>query len=163
MIATYDDFFRAHYDDIVAGVQATGATFDVAADASQEAFIRAYPRWWRIRRYRNPAAWVQRVAINVRRDIERSERRRGPLVATIEVEQQVDNADHTFVGEAVATLPPQQQRAVEAFYTDGLSTGETADIMGISPGAVRFHLTQARHNLRPMLANEMHGIHAEEN
>ena len=53
---------------------------------------------------------------------------------------------------AVGTLPPQQQAAVRAVYGDGMTAVETADHMGISAGAVRFHLNQARSSLRPMLS-----------
>lgn len=161
---TFEDFFRSHYAGIEAGVRSTGATAEVAADAAQEAFVRAYPRWWRISRYRNPAAWVQRVAINVRRDIERSERRRSTLIDAIEVEQRLDPTaasatQHRHELEAlpdvVEKLPRQQQRAVRAYYGDDLSTTEAAASMGISPGAVRFHLSEARAALRPLLATEL--------
>ena len=34
-------------------------------DLVQEAFIRAWKRWDRIRRYDDPVAWVRRVAWNL--------------------------------------------------------------------------------------------------
>ena len=86
MATTFDDFFRSNYDDVLRGVRASGATDEVAADATQEAFIRAFPRWWRLRRYQNPAAWVQRVAINVCRDLVRSQKRYERVLSDFEVE-----------------------------------------------------------------------------
>ncbi len=152
---TFEEFFKQHYDAVEAGVRGSGARPDVAAEATQEAFVRAYPRWWRLCRYRNPAAWVQRVAINVRRDLERSDRRRLGA-GSIEVHARVDAETDDRVDAAVASLPPQQERAIRAYYHEGLSTRETAERLGISNGAVRFHLHEGRSRLRPMLANDVH-------
>jgi RNA polymerase sigma-70 factor (ECF subfamily) len=157
---TFEDFFKQHYDAVEAGVRGSGARPDVAAEATQEAFVRAYPRWWRLSRYQNPAAWVQRVAINVRRDLERSDKRRQAIVASIEVDNPATPAVDARVDSAVSSLPTQQQRAIRAYYNEGLSTSEAADQLGISAGAIRFHLSQARASLRPMLATDNQGQEA---
>lgn len=157
---TFEEFFKLHYDAVEAGVRGSGARPDVAAEATQEAFVRAYPRWWRLCRYRNPAAWVQRVAINVRRDVERSDRRRAAIVGSVEVEVGIEPENDDRVDAAVSNLPPQQERAVRAYYHDGLTTNEAAERLGISSGAVRFHLHQARTSLRPMLATDTNGQEA---
>ncbi len=149
----YERFFKANYGEVQRRLRAAGATPDVAAEATQEAFARAYQRWWRIGRYRNPAAWVQRVAGNCRIDMERRERRESSLVRPVDVvAATVDDGLDPDIEAAVGTLPPQQQAAVRAVYGDGMTAVETADHMGISAGAVRFHLNQARTSLRPMLS-----------
>ncbi len=157
---TFDDFFRANYDDVECGVRASGVTDDVAAEAAQEAFIRAYPRWWRLSHYRNPAAWVQRVAINVSRDLLRQQKRYERALTEIEVEAQLEPGETPDLGFAMAELPERQREALEAYYHDGLSTTEAAEEMGISPGAVRSHLSEARASLRPVLVT--HGYGQEE-
>lgn len=153
-MGTFEDFFKANYLDVERRVLAAGASADTAAEATQEAFTRAYQRWWRLSHYGNPAAWVQRVALNHRIDLERRAGRQSRLVAAIAVESTGEVAPDTRVSDAVDELSPQQQAAVKAFYGAGMTTAEAADEMGISPGAVRFHLTQARRNLRPLLATE---------
>jgi RNA polymerase sigma-70 factor (ECF subfamily) len=157
---TFEEFFKEHYTAVEAGVRASGARPDVAAEATQEAFVRAYPRWWRVALYRNPAAWVQRVAINVGRDLARSDKRRQAVVGSIEVEEDSPPVDGERFESAVSKLPPQQEKAVRAFYQDDLTTEETARRLGISPGAVRFHLSRARAGLRPLLASDTNGQEA---
>lgn len=162
MSDTFERFFKANYRDVERRVLSAGASFDIASEATQEAFTRAYQRWWRLSHYRNPAAWVQKVALNHRIDIERHHGRQARVVTAIEVsplETEADGSD-SRVSEAVESLPPQQQAAVQAFYHDGLTTEEAAEQMGISSGAVRFHLSQARNRLRPMLAPDTAGQEA---
>lgn len=157
MSGTFEDFFKRNYREVERRVCTAGASPDVASEATQEAFTRAYQRWWRLSRYQNPAAWVQKVALNHRIDIERRQRRQSELVTAFVVESG-DNEPHDHrVDTAVDALPPQQQAAVRAFYNEGLSTEEAAAEMGITSGAVRFHLTQARRNLRPLLSRSTAG------
>ena len=50
---------------------------------------------------------------------------------------------------------PDQQRAVAAlFYLEDVSVSEIAKTLGISTGAVKFHLNRARTNLRVLLEAE---------
>ena len=51
----------------------------------------------------------------------------------------------------LAHLPPQQRIAAALFYVDDLSVGEVAHAMGLSDGAVKYHLHAARATLRGAL------------
>jgi len=149
---TFDDFFRQNYDDVVHNLARAGCSVDVAGDCSQEAFIRAYARWWRVGRMQNPAAWVQRVANNIRIDLERGRRRHQGALAAITFES-VDEQPQPDpdMEHALGALPGQQREAVDFYYGHGYSTDEGAAAMGISPGAFRYHLHRARRSLRSML------------
>ena len=57
------------------------------------------------------------------------------------------------VREAVATLAPGQRAAVLAFYWQGLTHAESALELGITVGAVKARLHQARGALAPQLAS----------
>ena len=60
----------------------------------------------------------------------------------------------------MAELSDRQREALEAYYHDGMSTAEAAEAMGISAGAVRFHLSEARSSLRPVLVTHGYGQEA---
>ncbi|MFV2039868.1 MAG: RNA polymerase sigma factor [Acidimicrobiales bacterium] len=154
MSATFEIFFKDNYREVEQRVRSAGASPDTAGEATQEAFTRAYQRWWRLSHYNNPAAWVQKVALNHRIDLERRTNRQTRLITTLQVEASPEPSTDSRVDAAVAALPPQQHAAVQAFYNEGLSTAEAAEQMGITSGAVRFHLNQARTRLRPMLATD---------
>ena len=55
--------FRAHYDRLVRTLAVVCGDAELAADAVQEAFIRAHGRWRSIRHYEDPVGWVRRVAL----------------------------------------------------------------------------------------------------
>jgi hypothetical protein len=64
----FDDLFRALYDRLVRSLTVACGDREQAADAVQEAFVKAHVRWRRIGRYDDPIGWVRRVAINQLRD-----------------------------------------------------------------------------------------------
>jgi RNA polymerase sigma-70 factor (ECF subfamily) len=160
MAREFDRFFRENYDTTVRGLILDGTRADDAHDAAQEAYVRAFARWWRVGHYREPAGWVRRVAVNVTRDQHRrlmTHEKAMPKLATTQVLDGLDSG--TDLGgpldEALDQLPPQQRQAVDLYYGAGFSTEEAAHRMGISPGAVRFHLSRARQTLKPRMAERI--------
>ncbi len=152
MARDFDRFFRENYDTTVRGLILDGTIAEDAHDAAQEAYVRAYARWWRVGHYREPVAWVRRVAVNVTRDQHRQavvrENALPKLVGdtTVPAPAEPDDLD-----SALDLLPPQQRQAVDLYYYAGFSTDEAANRMGISPGAFRFHLSRARRTLKPRM------------
>jgi RNA polymerase sigma-70 factor, ECF subfamily len=152
--ADFDETFRAHYDPIVRSLAVACGDREVAADAVQDAFTRAYVRWRRISRYEDPAGWVRHVALNRLRDhFRKSERgvragerlgRQTPMSVAAPDEPHEPAAGLTA---AVAELPRQQRIAVALFYVEQLSVREVADAMNLSEGAVKYHLHAARTRL----------------
>lgn len=159
MARNFDDFFRESYDLTVKGLELDGTRSDDAHDAAQEAYVRAYARWWRVGHYKEPAAWVRRVAVNVVRDQHRHRTVRENTMPKLAAEPQAVPAhgDDSIEGldEALALLPAQQRKAVDLYYGAGFSTEEAANRMGISPGAFRFHLSRARRSLKPRMAEKL--------
>ena len=157
----FDRFFVKHYDGLVASLTVITGDRQRADDCVQEAFIRAYARWRRVRRYDNPATWVRRVAINLSRDAKRSEtrRRRREDRQAGEVMTATPSHEAGLIGdiEVVALLQalPRQQRTVAAlFYVEDISLADIAESLDITTGAVKFHLSKARERLRAILEAE---------
>src|SRR5258707_1109426 len=113
----FDEMFRRHYEPMVRALGLGCGDFEAAGDAVQEAFIKAYARWRKIRRYESPAGWVRHVALNRLRDhfrrLERGDRayrrfeagRDNPVVVPSELAGQELVAD-------LAALPRQQRIAL---------------------------------------------------
>lgn len=155
----FDAFFDHHYPAMIRSLTLITGDADVAADAVQDAFIRAYARWSRVRRYDRPDAWVRRVAINRSRDHFRAARRRRGYEDAAAVPEGVDSAesrrdDADAVRVALAALPRQQRIAVTLYYLEGLDVAAVADSMNLSPGAVKFHLSKGRERLAPLLVED---------
>ncbi|MGZ0219981.1 MAG: sigma-70 family RNA polymerase sigma factor [Acidimicrobiales bacterium] len=124
----------------------------LSADALQDSYQRAYVRWKKISRYDAPAAWVRHVAINRSRDMIRSNDRRlrneeRAAGSHIVVDEQ---SDDSLFG-LLLPLPERQRTAMALHYLEDLSVEQVADEMGISSGAVKYHLNQGRGKIRPIL------------
>ena len=142
--------FNLHYARLVRSLTVICGNSEEAADAVQEAFVKAHLKWRKISTYDDPVGWIRRVAINKVRDGHRSKVRRDRAVermghqATLTSEQPAIDE----VAELLSTLPKQQRAAAAMFYVEQLSVLEIADALEISEGAVKFHLHQARQKLR---------------
>jgi RNA polymerase sigma-70 factor, ECF subfamily len=157
--AGFDEVFRSHYPRLVRALTVACGDPEVAADAVQDAFLRAHLRWKQLVRHGDPVVWVRRVAINAMRDHFRHQSRGAKMLAVLASDPQWVEGP-TPSGEALvllSTLPPQQRLALSLYYLEGLSVTEVAGAMGVSVGAVKFHMNQGRERLRPALVEAGHG------
>ena len=146
----FESWYRREHPKVVAALTWVAGDAHVAADATDEAFARAYADWRRVGRMASPGGWVYRVALNV-------VRRRMRRVA---VEQRVvtpppevaDAVDHE-IWSIVRQLPERQRVAVVLRYLLDLPEQEVASAMGISRGTVASALGAARRRLAAWLTD----------
>jgi RNA polymerase sigma-70 factor (ECF subfamily) len=128
---------------------------DVSADdALQEAFTKAALSWKVISGYEDPAGWVRHVAVRRMLDERRSSRRKRAAIERLNARLPAFTADPDAsldLATAIGELPAQQRVALSLVNIGGLTTKQTGEAMGISAGAVRFHLHEARTRLRKRL------------
>ncbi len=157
----FDRFFLTHYDGLLRSLTAITGDRERANDCVQEAFIRAFSRWRRIRRYDNPVTWVRRVAIHLSRDVHRSETRRRrredldqPLTLASMPSPESRVVDDIGLVDLLGQLTPQQRTVAALFYVEDISVAEIASSLSLSTGAVKFHLHKARTSLKALLESE---------
>ena len=128
----------------------------MAADAVQEAFVKAHLKWRKIGGYDDPIGWVRRVAINQIHDAHRRHERKNRALRRLA--SQGDGRHRTSRARRVRTpaggAPTQQRAATALFYVDGLSIAEIAVALDIAEGSVKSHLHDARRRLKPLLEGE---------
>ena len=131
---------------------------ELASDAVQEASIAAMTGLDRLRSPERFGAWFCGITLHVARRWAGQLRSELPWAATdlacplpgpAEAAERADIAAR--VRGAIALLADGQARAVRMFYLQGLSHREVATELGISPGAVKARLHQARVALAPRL------------
>jgi RNA polymerase sigma-70 factor (ECF subfamily) len=128
---------------------ATGRS-DIADDATQEAFEKAYTRWSRLQKHEWTGGWVTTTALNVaKRRLKRAgvEQRS----ADAEIGSVGEGAERVDVATALRALPFRQRQATILYYWADLPVAAIAELMGLTEGAVRAHLAHARRALRPDL------------
>jgi RNA polymerase sigma-70 factor (ECF subfamily) len=155
-VSQFDALFADHYARLVRALTLVAGDREVAADAVQEAFVRAHLRWRKIGRYDDPIGWVRRVAINQIRDAHRRHERKSRALRRLAsrettVAHPVEPDDF---GRLLAALPTQQRAATALYYVDRLSIAEIAIALGIAEGSVKSHLHDARRRLKALLEGE---------
>ena len=135
---------------------------NLAEDAAQEAFVRA---WQKLSRYRPQAPfrnWVYRIATNAALDVLRRQRETVELDSVV-LPAPADNPEAAIIGRergervrrAVLALPDAGRAVLILREYEGLSYREIADTLNIPLGTVMSRLSYARTQLRQMLAAEV--------
>lgn len=154
------ELLRRHWGTAVLLAERVLGSPDLARDAVQEAAIAAMTDVERLRSPDRFGAWFCGIALNVSRKWLRQLRSEVPgphadlQSVALDPAEAAEIADTAArVRRAIAALADGQQDAVRLFYLQGLSHREVADELGISVGAVKARLHQARAALAPRLAS----------
>jgi RNA polymerase sigma factor (sigma-70 family) len=155
----FDAWYMREHPRVVSALAVVTGRPDVAADAADEAFVRACERWGRVGRLDAPGGWVHTTALNVaRRQLRRTAQERR-LVRGIVVRPAAgppaDAAPDGWspaVWEALLALPARERQAVALRYVGDLPVAEVAGVMGVAVGTVTAALHHARGRLAARLA-----------
>jgi RNA polymerase sigma-70 factor, ECF subfamily len=157
-VGSFEDFFRSHHQRLVRVLYLSTGDRHEAEDVAQESFVRVYERWSRVRGTENPAGYLYRVALNVRRSRLRRLRVAARKAFTLQPlpppDDQAEADDRVSVRRALAGLPDGQREAVVLIEWLGMTDTEAAEVLGVSPGTVRTRLHRARTALRRELRGD---------
>ncbi len=128
-----------------------------AQDAAQEVFLRLFRNTGRIEG--DPKAWLYRVTVNVCND----HYRKRLLVCEVD-ENRADPAPDPeralthderkrLLMEGLAILSERERTCVVLRDIEGLSTAETAAVLGVEEGTVRSHISTGRVKLARYVRN----------
>ncbi len=162
----FSELVRRHRQGVVNVVYRMCGKPELAEEAAQEAFIRA----WRNLGHYNPRfafrSWVYRMALNAALDALRGERAESDLGALRPEEEPsgpeseepetalVQKERVKLVQQAVLSLPPECRAALILREYEGLSYQEMAEALDIPLGTVMSRLNYARSLLRRDLVRQ---------
>ena len=142
---------------------------ELAADATQDAFIKAFQR---LDQYRGGSfkAWLLRIVTNTCYDVLRARRRRPTVPLESDDDENdpeydsrlIDNSERpdvfvmrqelaAVIQVAIGELPPDQRTTLVLADIEGMDYQEIADTMDTALGTVKSRLSRARAKLRDML------------
>lgn len=158
--SAFESLYRREFPRLAS---ALGSAFgrSAAADAVQEAFIRAGLRWGRVGQLTDPAGWVRHVAVNLLRNEVRDRRRRSRILQRESASRGSlarFSEPQVLMSGLIQSLPHSQRACVALYYVSDYSVREVAEALGVSEGAVKRYLSDARAALRK--GSDHDGIHS---
>jgi RNA polymerase sigma-70 factor (ECF subfamily) len=160
--AFVETLFAKHHGEIYAYLMRMMRDPEVAADMTQDAFVKAYKNYASLEKPENARAWLYQIAHRVALDEIRRRKIIRFLPWTGESRGAAPSAEHLvmegrFSGDmqrALARIPERQRAALLLAELHDLTGLELADALGVSHVAARALLTRARESLRQALAAE---------
>ena len=154
--------FARHHTEIYAYLLRMLREPELAADLTQDAFIKAYRNYETLERQENARAWLYQIAHRVALDEIRRRKIVRFLPWTGESPGSAPSAEHLVMDahlsgdmqRALARIPERQRAALLLAELHDLTGLELAAALGVSHVAARALLTRARESLRQALASE---------
>lgn len=132
---------------------------DLAAEATQQTFIKAWRAAGSYDPKRRFAPWIYAIARRTSIDIWRAERRRQPLVSSAEAEAAelppgIEQTWEMFeVRAALDVLSDEERSVVELTHYEGYTHTEAAEVLGVSVGTVKSRSHRAHRRLAEALSH----------
>ena len=173
--AAFDDLMRETEPRVLAIGWRLLGTRDLARDAAQETFLRAYRYLARFRTDRDFEAWICRIAVNACRDLHRRNRSGAPLApvsyeterdagrvpepssGAISEDSLLENERRRIVLEAIAELPPREKAALVLRDIEGMTSDRAAEVLGSTAGTIRSQVAAARVKVKRALEARLGG------
>ncbi len=156
MIEDFDDWYAELRPSMTSALVAWCGDPSVAAEALDEAFVRAIERWDRVRAMDEPTGWLWRTATNVGRRRMRRQGLEGRAFRRHSSGRSAEEAgptgDDVDLRRALMTLTERQRTVVVLHYIADLPVREVGLLLGIAEGTVGATLHRARALLAVQLA-----------
>ena len=149
--ADFESFYKVQYPHVYRAVYLATGNPDAAFDATQEAFKRAYARWWRLSKHDWAGGWVMTTALNASKRSHRVSAQEALGERAPEADRSGPDPARVDLATALRRLPARQRTATVLYYLGDHPLPTIANVMGVSEGTVKAHLAQARKKLRDAL------------
>lgn len=152
----FAEFFQAEHRRLFGTLCLIARDRGEAEELMQEAFLKVWERWDRVREADSPSGYLYQTAFNILRSrYRRAARaaRRGLVPAPQPDELAAIEDRHVLLG-ALRRLPARQRAAVVLTELMDLPSEEAARVLRVRPVTVRVLASQGRERLRRMLGAE---------
>jgi RNA polymerase sigma factor (sigma-70 family) len=146
----FEAFYLAHRVRVFRALVMVTRDAHAAEEVAQDAFVRIWERWDRVRGMENPTGYLYRTALNgwfqVHRRAVRAARRIANPAGVVDPLEVVEDRD--ALARRLLELPGRQRTALVLTEYLGLDSAEAGSVLGIRPGTVRRLASKGRAALR---------------
>jgi RNA polymerase sigma-70 factor (ECF subfamily) len=170
-IEAFEEIFKKTNKQIYNFLLHLSSDNELAADLTQETFIRAFKSLKSLKSSKALVSWLHRIALNLYRDEMKKSRIHAESIDqnyseddenndTMEIEDWTNNpariiADkelRNVIGDAIASLPEIHRTAVVMHHIEGMAIDDIAKALKVKDGTIMSRLARARETLRSKLA-----------
>jgi RNA polymerase sigma factor (sigma-70 family) len=144
----FEEFFRSEHARLFGAMFVLTRNAHEAEELMQQAFVKVWERWERVRNMNDPSGYLYRTAMNefrsgYRRAVRTARRTlrreaRDPLA-------DVESRDEAL--RALAAVTPRQRMALVLTEVLGYDAAEAAAILGVEPGSLRMLVSRGKARL----------------
>ena len=165
--AAFTQVYEAHYPRCFGFFRSRVLDTNIAADLTQEAFLRAYGAMPRFDESRRIDSWLMGICRNVLREYVRREQRRREIPwaqLCLEVAEMASDNDGEHVDmmphlpDCISQLAPKTETVLRAHYFEGKTLSVVAADMRQSLSAVKMTLLRARRALKTCIRQKLQGL-----
>jgi RNA polymerase sigma-70 factor (ECF subfamily) len=159
-LLAFEAFFREHQQPIFGYLWRMTGDEQAAYDLSQEAFLRAWRHFDRIRAYDLPGGWLFRVATNLAlKHLRHSRVVAGLVVTSVDAASALDAgatspdpaarlAEDDLVRDVLLDLAPRPRAVLVLHDAYGFTAAEIASMLAMTHAAAKMMLSRAREQFR---------------
>jgi RNA polymerase sigma-70 factor (sigma-E family) len=147
-------FFTENYESMVKLATAILKDNSQAEDLVQEAFVKTFSAWWRIKKKDSAIFYLRKCVINLSyshfRKLKSQREVQGRILAESKLNSGSNITDSPSMPpllQAIAELPKKQRAAIILRYWFDAPESQIATALSCSIGTVKSQLAKARHNL----------------
>ncbi len=160
-IHDFETLYHQYFNKIFRTAYLVTGDYQLAEDAAQEAFLKAYSKIESLRDMDKFGSWVSVIAANYSVDLLRKNKR---LVFTEKTDLETDSSPESTpqdvwerkenlheVRDAMQKLDPDDRKLLVLKYFNELSIKDIASMQSVSTGTIKSRLFRAREKLRVLL------------
>ena len=157
---TIENFFETFYPRLIRFLAVQCNDSFLVEYVADDAIMAAWVYWDRLIAFERPDSWLFKVALRKlrRAEVKVRESSRHRQVNMIDEEQETSAVsndrwvkDHAVLLTALRGLPRRQTEVISLHSLLDYSLGETAEILDVTEGSVKFHLNEGLKLLRQIL------------
>ncbi|MGC0417737.1 SigE family RNA polymerase sigma factor [Embleya sp. AB8] len=161
MSADFEEFAQVRGGQLLRTAYLLTGDWHLAEDLVQETFAKLYRKWRRVRTMKSPVAYAHttlvRTFLSMQR-LKRSSEYPSEYVPDTAARERGDIELRLTLMTGLAGMSPSDRAVLVLRYWEDRSVEETAEILRISPGAVRVRAKRALARLRTTLGSGLHTL-----